>query len=134
MLQITRRGDYAIRGMLSLAGKPNHRITLISEIASDIGVSKTFLAKIFQEFSKAGLVNSYRGAGGGFTLGRPAKKITLLEILEAVEGPITLSKCVLSRRSCRWESACPVNPVLRDLRDQVRRTLNKISLDQLLKS
>lgn len=134
MLQITRRGDYAIRGMLYLAGKPKEKLILLSEIASDIGVSQTFLAKIFQEFGKAGLVKSFRGTGGGFMLGRPVDKITLLDIIEAVEGPIALSQCILTQGSCSRESTCPVNPIWRRMQEQMRCMLGDITLEQLIGS
>jgi Rrf2 family protein len=133
MLQITRRGDYAIRGMICLAGVPKDKLVLLSDIASEIGVSQTFLAKIFQDFNKVGLVKSYRGTGGGFMLGRPIEKITLLDIIEAVEGPIAVSRCILADGSCDRESTCPVNPIWKKMRTQMRRMLSSVTLSQLAK-
>ena len=131
MLHITRKGDYAIRGMVYLATQPKDRMTLISEMAADIDVSQTLLAKVFQNLGKVGLVKSYRGVGGGFMLGRPAEEISLLEIVEAVEGPIVLNRCLLKKGTCSRDGACTVHPVWRELQEKMRDMLGKVSLKQL---
>ena len=131
MLQITRKADYAIRGMVYLAGRPADQVLLLSEIAAEVGVSQTFLAKIFQQFNKLGLVKSSRGTGGGFQLGRPAEQITLLAIVEAVEGPIILNRCILAEGLCSRDSTCTVHPVWRDVQEKIREVLSKVTLRQL---
>lgn len=131
MLHITRRGDYAIRGMVYLARKPIDKMSLLSEMASDIDVSPTLLAKIFQHFSKVGLVKSYRGSGGGFILGRPAEKISLLEIVEAVEGPIVLNRCLLGEGICNRDSQCTVHPVWAEVQKKMQEILDNVTLKQL---
>ncbi|MBN1547948.1 MAG: Rrf2 family transcriptional regulator, partial [Syntrophaceae bacterium] len=128
MLHLTRKGDYAIRGMVYLAGKPEGQIVLISEIASQVDVSQALLAKIFQQFSKFGLVNSYRGTGGGFILGRPPDKITLLEIVEAVEGPIVLNRCLINDGACDRDRFCTVHPVWKDVQDKMKAILASVTL------
>jgi len=131
MMQITRRADYAIRGMVHLAGKPQDQVSLLSDIAAEIGVSQPFMAKIFQQFNKIGLVRSYRGIGGGFTLGRQPGEITLLEIVEAVEGPIVLNRCVLAEGICSRDSTCTVHPVWKEVQDQMKAILQSVTLDHL---
>ncbi len=131
MMELTRKGEYAIRGMVYLASKPSDKLVFLSEIAASVEVPQTFLAKIFQQFSKIGIVNSYRGTGGGFSLGRPANEITLLEIVEAVEGQITLNRCV-SNKSCSRTSLCKVHPVWQDIQSQVRDILRKTTLKDLI--
>ncbi len=130
-MQITRRADYAIRGMVHLAGKPQDQVSLLSDIAAEIGVSQPFMAKIFQQFNKIGLVRSYRGIGGGFTLGRQPGEITLLEIVEAVEGPIVLNRCVLAEGICSRDSTCTVHPVWKEVQDQMKAILQSVTLDHL---
>ena len=100
MMELTRKGEYAIRGIVYLAARPPEQICLLSEIAAAVDVPQTFLAKIFQQFSKVGLVKSYRGTGGGFVLGRAADAITLLEVVEAVEGTIIPNRCVNNEGEC----------------------------------
>jgi Rrf2 family iron-sulfur cluster assembly transcriptional regulator len=131
MLHITRKGDYAIRGMVYLAMKPMDQMSLISEMASDIDVSQTLLAKIFQNFSKLGLVKSYRGVGGGFLLGRPAEEISLLSIVEAVEGPIVLNRCLLRPGTCDRDAGCTVHPVWKEVQEKMREILGNVTLKHL---
>jgi Rrf2 family protein len=131
MLQITRRGDYAIRGMVYLASKPQDQMCLISEMAEAIGVSQALLAKVFQSFNKVGLVKSYRGLGGGFVLGRPADQISLLEIVEAVEGPIVLNRCLVRPGTCDRDAECTVHPVWQEVQEKMREMLGRVTLRQL---
>jgi Rrf2 family protein len=132
MLQITRKVDYAIRGMVYLASRPVNEVTLLSDIALDVGVSQTFLAKIFQHFNKLGLVKSSRGAGGGFQIGRPPETITLLEIVEAVEGSMVLNQCLLAAGQCSRDATCTVHPVWKELQEKIRGDLSNIALRHLV--
>jgi Rrf2 family transcriptional regulator, iron-sulfur cluster assembly transcription factor len=131
MLELTRKGDYAIRGMLYLARQPQNKVSLISEIAAAARVPQSFLSKIFQNFNKIGLVRSTRGVGGGFTLGRPAARITLFEIVEAVEGPIRPNLCVLADHACSFKGSCKVHPVWMKLRGDIKKTLSGVTLKDL---
>jgi len=117
--------------MVYLATQPQDRMSLISEMAADIEVSQTLLAKIFQNFSKVGLVKSYRGVGGGFMLGRPAEQISLLEIVETVEGPIVLNRCLVRPGACDRDAECTVHPVWKELQEKMRDILGSVTLKQL---
>ena len=81
MMELTRKGEYAIRGIIYLAQQAPGKVSLISEIAEATDAPQTFLAKIFQSFAKIGIVNSSRGTGGGFTVGRSPEGITLREVV-----------------------------------------------------
>ena len=131
MLHITRRGDYAIRGMVYLAGQPADRMVLLSDMAAAIEVPQSLLAKIFQHLNRVGLVNSFRGTGGGFKLSRSADQISLLEIVEAVEGPIVLNRCLIAEGTCNRDDTCPVHPVWQKFQDKIRGMLQDVSLQQL---
>jgi Rrf2 family protein len=131
MMELTRKGEYAIRGIVYLATRPGDQVCLLSDIAAAVDVPPTFLAKIFQQFSKIGLVKSYRGTGGGFILGRAADKITLLEVVEAVEGPIIPNRCVVNKGDCPRDATCNVHPVWIDVQSQVRDILGKVTLQNL---
>jgi Rrf2 family transcriptional regulator, iron-sulfur cluster assembly transcription factor len=132
MMELTRKGDYAIRGIVYLAGMPPDQVCLLSDIAAAVDVPPTFLAKIFQQFSKIGLVKSFRGTGGGFLLGRPPEKITLLEVVEAVEGPIIPNRCVADSADCDRSGFCTVQPVWQRVQEEVRTVLGGISLKDLV--
>lgn len=130
-MELTRKGEYAIRGIVYLATQPIDQVCLLSDIAAAVDVPQTFLAKIFQQFSKIGLVRSYRGTGGGFILGRAPEKITLLEVVEAVEGPIIPNRCVTSEGECDRSNTCNVHPVWINVKDQVKGILANVSLKDL---
>ena len=130
-MELTRKGEYAIRGIVYLAGKPLDKVCLLSDIAAAVDVPPTFLAKIFQQFSKMGLVKSFRGTGGGFMLGRPPEKITLLEVVEAVEGPIIPNRCVGAPSDCDRSARCNVHPVWMRVQDEVRGALLGVTLKEL---
>ena len=131
MRPISKKGDYAIRGMVYLASQLPGRVVLVREIARAMDVPPLFLAKIFQQFTKLGLVKSFRGSGGGFLLGRPPEEITLCEIVEAVEGPIMPNRCVLSDGACSREKGCTVHPVWKKIQANVRETLGAVTLKDL---
>lgn len=130
MMELTRKGEYAIRGIVHLATRPESEVCLLSDIAAAVEVPPTFLAKIFQQFSKIGLVKSYRGTGGGFVLGRAPDRITLLEVVEAVEGPIIPNRCVV-KGDCPRDAGCNVHPVWVDVQRQVRDILRNVTLQDL---
>ncbi len=131
MMELTRKGEYAIRGILYLAQQPPGKVSLISEIAEATGAPQTFLAKIFQSFAKLGLINSYRGTGGGFTLARPAADITMREVVEAVEGPIIPNRCLIGNGVCERGKECRVHPVWRKVQTQVVQILDSVTIEEL---
>jgi Rrf2 family transcriptional regulator, iron-sulfur cluster assembly transcription factor len=131
MMELTRKGEYAIRGILYLAQQPPGKISLISEIAEAADVPQTFLAKIFQGFAKIGIVNSYRGTGGGFTIGRAPSNITLREVVEAVEGPIIPNRCLMGVGYCDRGDTCNVHPVWRKVQSQVVHILDGVTIEEL---
>ncbi len=133
MMELTRKGEYAIRGIIYLAGQPPGKMALISEIAEATEVPQTFLAKIFQNFAKQGIVNSYRGTGGGFTLARPSSEITLREIVEAVEGPILPNRCLIGKGACDRDSRCNVHPIWKKIQGEVVRILDGVTIAELAK-
>lgn len=134
MMELTRKGEYAIRGIVYLAKQAPGKVILVSEVAEATGVPHTFLAKIFQSFAKLGLVNSFRGTGGGFLLGRPAAKITLRQVVEAVEGPIIPNRCLSEEGSCDREIQCTVHPVWRKIQGEIAAILDGVTLEELAKT
>jgi Rrf2 family transcriptional regulator, iron-sulfur cluster assembly transcription factor len=134
MMELTRKGEYAIRGIIYLARQQPGKISLVSEIAEAVGAPQTFLAKIFQNFAKQGIVQSFRGTGGGFTLGRSSSKITLREVVEAVEGPIIPNRCLTGKGGCRMDDVCQVHPVWKKIQGQIVQILDNVTFEDLAKS
>ncbi len=131
MLGLSKKGDYAIRGMIYLARQPEGSVSLLNDIAREVLAPKTFLAKIFQLLTKLNFIHSTRGAGGGFTIARSPDKITLLEIIEAVEGPINPNRCVSCDGHCEFKSTCKVHPVWYTIQSSIRTTLEGITLEDV---
>ena len=134
MMGLTRKGEYAIRGMVYLARQEPGKLILVNEIAETVAVPQSFLAKIFQGLTRLGLVRSSRGAGGGFALARPAAEISLREVIEAVEGTICTNRCVIDAGFCDRSVDCTVHPVWHRVQDQVRSILDGVSLAELSES
>lgn len=130
-MQITRQADYAVRAVLYLAGLNNGRRAPTSEIAREQRIPPSFLAKIVSQLSVAGVVQTSRGARGGVTLARSPGDITLLEVIEAIDGPILLNECVEDPSVCYFGDDCPVHGVWCDAQSslvQKLRTTNFLGL------
>lgn len=117
-MQITRQADYAVRAVLHLARSGDTR-TATSVIAEEQKIPPSFLAKIISQLSIAGLLHTSRGARGGVTLARDAGEITLLEVIEAIDGPIQLNECVGDTNTCSFDKDCPLRPVWCEAQEQL---------------
>lgn len=132
-MEITRQADYAIRAILFLAEHDNNRRSPTNVIAGAKHIPPSFLAKIISQLAVAGLVNTSRGARGGVTLARPSGEITLLEVIEAIDGPISINKCALDLSICQFGKECLVGPVWCRLQEELVTKLKQVSFDQLVK-
>lgn len=110
-MQITRQADYAVRAVLYLSKRDDGDRAPTSQIARDQHIPPSFLAKIVSQLSVAGVVQTSRGARGGVSLSRPPSNITLLEVVEAIDGPIALNECVRNPDSCEFCESCHVHTV-----------------------
>jgi Rrf2 family protein len=120
-MQITRQADYAVRAMLYLSQMAPDRRASTSQIAQEQQIPPSFLAKIVSQLSVAGLLQTSRGARGGVSLARSPDQISLLEVVEAIDGPILLNECV-SNGACTFGDDCPVRPIWCDAQaDLVKR-------------
>lgn len=113
MFRLSRAAEYSIRGILYLSEKGGTSPTDIEEISKGAEVPTPYLAKLFQPLAKKGFVRSIRGPEGGFILLKAPDEITLLEIIEVVEGPIFLNECLIHDGFCKRESKCPIHDVWR---------------------
>ena len=132
-MEITRETDYAIRCVLYLSGK-REEITMIDEIASEMEVPRSFLAKILQKLARASLVKSFRGVKGGFQLARTPARISLLDVVEAIEGEVAMNVCALDQSLCGRSNACPVHPAWVEIRKDFRKVLGKYNFEKLGKT
>jgi Rrf2 family iron-sulfur cluster assembly transcriptional regulator len=130
-VKLTRGADYGTLGILYLARQPRDRVVLISEIAAAQDVPESYLAKIFQDLAKAGLVRSHRGARGGFTLARAPEDVTLRQIIEAIEGPVALNRCLDPREGCERSADCAVHAALAAAQEKLITALEGVTLHAL---
>jgi Rrf2 family protein len=133
-MEITRQADYAIRAILYLAEHEDNGRAPTNVIAEAKHIPPSFLAKIISQLSVAGLVNTSRGARGGVTLARPSSEITLLEVIESIDGPISINECALDLSICQFGKECLVGPVWCKLQEELVTRLKEISFNQLVKN
>ena len=110
-MQVTRATDYAVRIMLELASLPLGEKVQLNELIESTGVRGSFLSKVVQRLVHAGMVSSHRGTRGGFSLRVPGEEITLLDVIEAIEGPTQMNLCLGNGPGCDRKSWCGVHPV-----------------------
>jgi len=132
-MRITREGDYGIRSVLYLARQPYKKISFVHEISDDYKIPRSFLAKILQKLVKAKIVRSYRGVKGGFSLARPPKEVSVLEVLEAIEGKMSLNLCVPDKKRCGFSKQCPTHFLWANVQNKVIEMLDRTSFDDLVR-
>jgi Rrf2 family protein len=131
-MQITRQADYAVRAVLYLARLGTTERAATSIIAEEQRIPPSFLAKIISQLSIAGLLHTSRGARGGVTLAREPKEISLLEVIEAIDGPIQLNECVGEDALCSFDEDCPLKPVWSEAQTELVKRLHGTNFAMLL--
>ncbi len=131
-MQITRQADYAVRAVLYLARLGTAERAATSTVAEEQRIPPSFLAKIISQLSIAGLLHTSRGARGGVTLAREPKEITLLEVIEAIDGPIQLNECVGEDALCSFDEDCPLKPVWSEAQTELVKRLKGTNFAMLL--
>ena len=130
---LSKKTKYALKALQYLARAKDRGPVLIAEIASNEGIPQKFLEAILLELKKEGFLESRKGKGGGYFLGRPAESITLGAVVRKMEGPLALLPCVSQtayRRcdECHDERTCGLRMVMKDVRDRTAEILDNMSL------
>jgi Rrf2 family protein len=133
-MQITRQADYAVRAILYLSRLSPGAQAATTQIAREQHIPVTFLAKIMAQLSAAGLVRATRGAHGGMALTRSASEISLLDVVETIDGPIMLNECTLNPTTCAMSDYCAVRVVWCETRADLVRRLGETNFEQLARS
>jgi len=131
-MRLTRAGEYAVRAVLFMSGKDKGQLVGRREIAREMEIPGQFLAKIAQQLAKAGFIEIVQGAKGGFRLRVAPESLTLLDVVEAVEGEIFLNDCIMDPKSCRRSPHCAVHRVWDQARTELRQRLGNASFSKLL--
>jgi Rrf2 family iron-sulfur cluster assembly transcriptional regulator len=132
-MQFTKAEAYGILGIQYLAEKEKNVITPLSEISEAKDIPEKFLAKIFQSLSRAGITRSHRGVRGGFTLAKDPVKLSVKEILEAIQGPYHLMKCIPDFSICDKDDFCALRELLILAENKLVSTLEEYTLADLCK-
>jgi len=130
-MQVTREGDYGIRSILYLARQPLKRVSFVNEISEEYKIPRSFLAKILQKLVRAKIIRSYRGVKGGFSLAKHARDITVLDVLEAIEGKLSLNICVTDKKKCAFSKHCPTHFVWLNIQNKISDMLKKTNFEDL---
>jgi FeS assembly SUF system regulator len=130
-VRLSHLADYAVVLMTAAARRPAGERLSATELSADTGVPLPTTQKLMGQLAAAGLLDSARGAAGGFSLSRPATEISLADIVEAVEGPIAMTVCSEGRTDCALDAHCRVKPHMGVVGNAVRGALGAVSLVEL---
>lgn len=130
-MQLTREGDYAVRVLVDLAARPRGEVVRTEDLSQRTGVPRAYLAKIIQVLSRADLVQTRQGPAGGVYLMRDPATVTLRQMVEAVEGPIYLNRCLIRAGECPRDHFCPVHPVWGRIQAVLLRELDAVTAKDL---
>ena len=131
MLRVTKLTDYATVVLTALAAQPD-AVLSAAGLAEQAGLEVPTVAKILKPLAQAGLVSGFRGINGGYRLARPASQITLIDIVEAMEGPLGMTECSLHEGNCGIEQSCGVRANWRRINDVVADALRGVTLAEML--
>lgn len=131
-LQLSKRGDYVVRAALCLArAYETGAQRKIREVVAEMGVPQNYASQILSDLVKAGIAASRAGRGGGYMLVRDPGAITLLEVVEAAEGPLAPDRCTLGDGPCRWDHVCPLHETWTEATAALRSQLAQTHLADL---
>ena len=128
---LTRKADYAVRSVLHLAKAKDFRASM-AEISRKRLVPKSLLAKIMQKLAHVGIVESVRGAGGGFRLLKKPSEIGLFEVITAIDGPMALNRCTADEKECPLSNACAVHTVWIEMQKEMESRLKAVTFGSLM--
>lgn len=130
ILKISEGSNLAVHALAFMGSSKEQKSVSVGIIAENLGVSRDHLGKVLQRLSRLGMVNSRRGPRGGFVLARAPNELTLLEIVEAIDGPLTATSCMLGTPVCGGGD-CVLGNMMRNVYEQVIDVLAKTRLSDL---
>ena len=129
-MQLSRKADYALRAVMHFAGLPKGHLASIGQVAEAQSIPREFLAKILKDLTWAGILVSYQGVTGGYRLARPAKEVTFLDVIEAMDGPITLNLCVEGEKNCEHYKNCKMRDFWLKEQEHFKRVLTRANFSR----
>ena len=131
MFKLSKKADYALIAIKHLATHAENGSCSASDISEAYGISSTLLAKVLQKLAKRGLVTARHGSSGGYKLVKPSTEITALEVISAIDGPLSITSCVTHRGECYQTSTCTVREPLRRVNESILQVLSTVTISQM---
>jgi Rrf2 family protein len=130
---IRRNTDYGLRAMINLASRPPREAVSAKVLAAQEEVSYQLICKLLQKLQRAGFIKSMMGPSGGYRMAMPASDITLGQIVQLLQGPVMINRCVSDEEACSRQHTCVVSESLRKIQRDLEKYLANVTLEQLVK-
>ena len=130
-VRLGRRGDYAVRAMISIARQPIGERRKTRQITTEMDLPQRYATQILASLTRGGLLDAAAGPDGGYSLARPSSEISVLDIVEQAEGSITIDECVLRGGPCDWARVCPIHTTWSEAQQALTARLAATSLADL---
>jgi Rrf2 family protein len=131
MLRLTKKADYGLMAMKLLAERQHQPAVSAKEISDEYHVPLQLLAKVLQQLTRSGLLDSHAGTHGGYSLAKPPHEISAFEVIRAIDGPLFITACTTGRKSCDLHDSCTVKEPLQRLNDTFRDVLTGLRISDL---
>jgi Rrf2 family protein len=131
MLRLSKKADYALIAMKHLAMKRDVASTSAREIAEQYDIPIELMAKVLQRLVRTGLLTSHQGTRGGYTLSRPSTTITVANVIQAIDGPFTVTSCSTDNNSCEQYNKCSIRDPLWRIKERIVAALDTVSLAEM---
>jgi FeS assembly SUF system regulator len=131
MLRLSKKADYALMAMKHLAIRPDAPSASAREIAEQYDIPIELMAKVLQQLARRGLLTSHQGTRGGYRLARSPGSISVADIIQAIDGPLTVTACSTEAENCGQYSKCNVRDPLWRIKDRILSALATCSLQEI---
>ena len=131
MLRLSKKADYALMAVRHLALQAEPTSTSAREIAEQYDIPIELMAKVLQRLARSGLLTSHQGTRGGYTLSKPTTAISVADIIQAIDGPLTVTACSTDDEQCEQFTKCNVRDPLWRIKDRILTALSTCSLAEI---
>jgi Rrf2 family protein len=131
MFKLSKKADYGLIAMKHLANHRKQHACSANEISEEYGISATLMAKVLQKLAKHSLVAAKHGSTGGYQLTKDPARVSALEVITAIDGPVLITSCVTSHGTCDATERCSVKEPLRRVNESIMEVLQTVTVAQL---
>jgi Rrf2 family protein len=131
MFKLSKKSDYGLIAVRHLATRHSAGACSAADISEAYGISGTLLAKVLQKLAKHGLVVATHGSTGGYQLARDPASITALDVISAIDGPLSITSCSTHHGDCVQTHTCTVREPLRRVNESILQVLNTVTISNL---